>query len=65
MKFLREDLEDFETNQQEIGMKYLFRGLSIEAWKVIDVSINECIDYNRIVNQHCTKCYCKCWKDRN
>ena len=32
-KFMREDLEYFETNQQVIGMKHLFRGFSIKAWK--------------------------------
>ena len=25
-KFMREDLEDFGTNQQVIGMKHMFRG---------------------------------------
>ena len=30
-KFMREDLEGFETNQQVIGMKYLFRAFSIKA----------------------------------
>ena len=32
-KFMRKDAEDFETNQQIIGMKYLFRALSVKAWK--------------------------------
>ena len=31
--FMREYLEDFETNQQVIGMKHLFRGASIKARK--------------------------------
>ena len=30
-KFMREDGDDYETNQQTIGMKYLFRGFSVKA----------------------------------
>ena len=30
-KSMREELEDFETNQHVIGMKHLFRGLSTKA----------------------------------
>ena len=32
-KSMRECLEDFETNQQVIGMKHLFRGFSMKVWK--------------------------------
>ena len=62
---MREDLDDFETNQQVIGMKYLFRGFSIKAWKRTNVDENKHTTCNRIVNQHCMNYYYKCWKDRN
>ena len=64
-KFLREDLEDFEINQQVIGTKCLFWGFSIEAWKGIDFSGYDHAACDGIVNQHCMKCHCECWKDRN
>ena len=32
-KFMREDADDHETNQQIIGMEHLFRGFSVKAWK--------------------------------
>ena len=32
-KFMRQDLEDSEINQQVIGMKHLFRGFSIKTQK--------------------------------
>ena len=32
-KFLREDLEDFETNQQAIGMKFLFGDSQLKCGK--------------------------------
>ena len=31
-KFLREEGDDFKTNQHVISMKYLFRGFTIKAW---------------------------------
>ena len=48
-----------------IGMKHVFRGFSIKAWKGTDFSGNKHITYNRIVNQHCMNYYCKFWKDKN
>ena len=64
-KFLREDLEDFENNQQVIGMKHLFREFSIKVWNGTDFSGDKHTAYNRIENEHCIKCYFKRWKDRN
>ena len=64
-KFLREDLEDFENNQQAIGMKHLFREFSIKAWNGLDFSGDKHTAYNRIENEYCIKCYFKWWKDRN
>ena len=57
---MREDLVDFETNQQVIGMKYLFRGFSVKEWKGTEFGGNKYTPYNRIVNQHCMTYYCKC-----
>ena len=52
-------------NKQVIGMKHLFRGFSIKAWKVSDFSGNKYAVYNAIVNQNCINYYFKCWKDGN
>ena len=60
---MREDLEDLKTNQQVIGIKYLFRGFSIKEWKGTGSDGNKHTTYNRLVNQHCMEYYCKCWKD--
>ena len=65
LKLMREDLEDYETNQQVIGMNHVFRGFSIKAWKGTKFRVNEHIGWNTIVNQHCLNHYCKCWKYRN
>ena len=64
-KFMRDEVDDYETNQQIIGMKHLFRGFSGKAWKGAQVNNNKYSNLNRIVNQHCMAYYCKCWKDRN
>ena len=64
-KFMREDTDDFETNQQVIGMKHLFRGFSVKAWTGNEFDEERHTNFNRIVNQHCMAYYCKCWKDRN
>ena len=61
---MREDLEDFETNQQPIVMKYLFRGFLIKAWKPTEFSGDKHTRCNKIVNHHCMNYYCKYWKDR-
>ena len=64
-KFMRDDVDDYETNQQIIGMKHLFRGFSVKAWKGAQDDKKNYTNLTRIVNQHCMAYYCKCWKDRN
>ena len=62
---MREETEDIETNQQVIGLKYLFQRFSIKAWSGTCFRDNNHTAYNIIVNNHCMNYYCKCWKDRN
>ena len=64
-KFMKEETDDFETNQQAIGMAHLFRGFSVKAWKRNEFDEERHTNCNRIVNQHCMSYYCECWKDRN
>ena len=64
-KFMRDELDDYETNQKTIGMKHLFRGFSVKAWIGTQGNNDKHTYLNRIINQHCMACYCKCWKDRN
>ena len=39
---LRQHTECLETDQKEIGMKYLFRGFSIKSWNGACVNVNTC-----------------------
>ena len=64
-KFMRDEVDNYNTNQQIIGMKHLFRGFSVKAWKGAQFNNNKYTNLNRILNQHCMEYYCKCWKDRN
>ena len=59
-KFMREDEDDYETNQEIIGIKYFFRGFSIKARKGTHEDKKKYTNLNRIVNQHCMAYYCKC-----
>ena len=55
---------DFETNQQSMGIRVLFRGYIIKAW----ICINFTMKYtklNRILMKTCTKYYYDCWIRRN
>ena len=64
-KYLREEVEDLETNQQEIGVRHVFRSFSINSRNGTDFSENKHTAYNIIVNKHCMDYYCKFWKDVN
>ena len=56
-KFMREDADDFETNQQIIGMKCLFRCFSVKARKSTQIGEKRYAPLNIIINQHCMACY--------
>ena len=45
-KYLRQNEDDFETNQGLIGMKYLFWGFAIIVWTGLNFSKNKYTDYN-------------------
>ena len=64
-KFIREDFDDFETNQPVIGIKYLIRSFSTKAWKGKQFSGNKHTPCNRIVNHHHMNYHYKFWKDRD
>ena len=54
IKFMREDEDedDYETNQQIIVMKHLFRGFSVKVWEGAQEDKKKYANLNRIVNQH-------------
>ena len=58
------DDEDICTNQQIIGFKDMFRGVTMKEY----VSGNEhCVDfqiYNKILIKFCVQFYVECWKRR-
>ena len=57
--------DEYITNQHIIGMRYLFRGFLIKVWKGVNLSDNKCRQENRILMQHCVRCYRLCWDNRN
>jgi len=59
------DTEDYETNQQMVGMTYLFRGYVIKVWKGVNFNQDKYRILNKILIKHCVMYYVKCWKDRN
>ena len=65
IKFVSEDVDDYEANQQTTCVKHLFRGSSVKAWKGAQDDKKKCTNLSRIINQHYVACFYKCWKDRN
>jgi len=64
-KFLRNQGEDIETNQDSIGMKYIFRGILIKAWTGENFAMIKYTMLNRIIAKYCMNFYMECWTNRN
>ena len=60
-----DDENDYETNQQMVGMRSVFRGHVVKVWKGINFSQTKYKALNKILSKHCILYYQKCWKDRN
>ena len=61
----REEIEEYETNQEMIGIVSLFRGYAVKVWKGIDFSSRKYHCLNKILIEHCVLYYKKCWDHRN
>ena len=66
-KFLRsnENIDEYETNQYFIGIKYLFHSFAITNWFSTNFSSNNYTDYNRIIIKHYINYYVTYWYHRN
>ena len=60
-----ENAEEFETSQQHVGMKELFRGCVVRDWKQADFNCTKYADLNRILVRSAVLFCNKCWKHRN
>ena len=64
--YLEEDEDaEYETNQQHVGMKELFRGYVIRDWMGINFSTKKYRHVNKIIASECVYFYDRCWKHRN
>ena len=58
LKYLDEDEEgDFETSQEFIGFKYLFRGIVMRDWKGSNLRCRKYRKLNKILVKHCALFY--------
>ena len=61
LTYLTEDEEgEFETTQEFIRFKNLFRGIVMKDWKGIDQKCRRYRNLNKILVRHCTLFYKKC-----
>ena len=66
MKYVRNDDEcDYQTNQQYVGMKELFRGFVVKVWFGVQLNDPKYHHLNKIIVKKCVNYYLQCWKDRN
>lgn len=59
------DPDDYETTQQCMGMKELFRGFIIKDWKGANYHCDKCKILNKMLIKHSVQFYRKCWMHRN
>ena len=66
LKYIENDEEeDYETNQQCVGMQELFRGHVAIDWEGTNLNTNKFKKLNKIIVRKCVEFYVKCWKERN
>jgi len=57
--------EEFEMNQQYVGMKELFRGYVVIDWEGTNLRTKKYKELNKIIVKRCVQYYDECWKHRN
>jgi len=60
-----EEEEEYEMNQQCVGMQELFRGYVVRDWEGTNFKSEKYEKLNRISVKRCVEHYDKCWKHRN
>ena len=64
-RYLQKNEDKYEINQVAIGMKYLFRDISIKVWIGTNFGIMKYIELNRIINKYCMNFCIPYWIDHN
>jgi len=59
------DEDEYETSQQYIGMRELFRRIVVKDWKGSDFHYTKYEVLNKILVYHAMQYYRKCWLHRN
>ena len=59
------DDEEYESSQQYVGMRKLFRGFIVKDWIAADFNCEQYSELNKIVIVNAVKFYNQCWKHRN
>ena len=63
MKYIEnEEEEEYETNQQHVGMKELFRGYVVKDWKGTNLSAIKYETMNKIIARKHVEFHMKHWK---
>ena len=66
LRYLEEETEEeYETNQQFVGMKEVFRGHVVKDWQGTNLECKKYFVLNKIIVKHCVFFYSQCWKHRN
>jgi len=60
-----EQEEEYEMNQQYVGMRELFRGFVVIDWEGTNFGSRKYRKVNKIIVQRCVEYYYECWKHRN
>ena len=63
--YLDDDDDEFEMNQQFVGMQELFRGYVVSDWKGTNMKCKKYRYLNEIIARESVFFYNKCWKHRN
>lgn len=64
-KFFEGEEDEYETTQQYVGFKALFRGYAVKDWKGADVNCKSYTSLNKILVKRAVLFYGKCWNHRN
>ena len=62
LRYLEEEEEEYETNQQYIEISKIFRGFIVKDWKGADFNCNKYRALNKILIFNAVQFYRKCWQ---
>ena len=62
-KFLDKE-PNFQTNQELIGLRNIFRGIAVQLWICDDFNNNDDKKHNKVTIKESMLVYSECWIDR-